>query len=71
MIGQVVGIYIDERYVVDGVVDTGAMQPIARMGYMDYAVVRPDTVFTVNRPEMNADGSIANTAPEAWDGAYR
>lgn len=71
VIGEVVGIYIDERFIVDGVVDTGAMQPIARMGYMDYAVVRPDTVFTLNRPEMNPDGSIAEATPEAWDGAYR
>ena len=71
VLGQVVGIYIDETYIKDGIVDTGAMQPIARMGYMDYAVVRPDTVFTVNRPEMNEDGSIANATPDGWDGAYR
>lgn len=71
VIGQVVGIYIDERFINDGIVDTGAMQPIARMGYMEYAVVRPETVFSVNRPEMNEDGTIANATPGTWDGAYR
>jgi hypothetical protein len=26
------------------------MRPIARLGYMDYAVVTPETVFSINRP---------------------
>ena len=37
-IGQVVAIYIDDAYIKDGRVDTGAMQPIARLGYMDVSV---------------------------------
>jgi flavin reductase (DIM6/NTAB) family NADH-FMN oxidoreductase RutF len=48
--GQVVGVYIDDTFVKDGLVDTGAMRPIARLGYMDYAVVTPETVFSINRP---------------------
>ena len=48
--GQVVGVYIDDRFIKDGIVDTGAMRPIARLGYMDYAVVTPETVFSINRP---------------------
>ena len=48
--GQVVGIHIDDRFVKDGMVDTGAMRPIARLGYMDYAVVTPETVFSIDRP---------------------
>ena len=71
VIGEVVGIYIDDRYINDGMVDTGAMQPIARMGYMEYAVVKPDTVFDINRPVMNPDGTIAETQSGAWDGVYR
>ena len=55
----------------DGLVDTGAMQPIARMGYMQYAVVKPETVFNINRPEMNPDGTIADAQSGAWDGIYR
>ena len=50
MFGQVVGIYIDDSFIKDGIVDTGAMRPIARLGYMDYAVVTPETVFSINRP---------------------
>jgi flavin reductase (DIM6/NTAB) family NADH-FMN oxidoreductase RutF len=48
--GYVVGIYIDDSFIKDGLVDTGAMRPIARLGYMDYAVVTPETVFSINRP---------------------
>ncbi len=70
VIGQVVGIYIDDAYIKDGMVDTGAMQPIARMGYMEYAVVRPDTVFTLNRPQVDADGQV-QAPPKQWDGVYR
>lgn len=69
--GQVVGIYIDESFIKDGMVDTGAMRPIARMGYMDYAVVTPETVFTLNRPVVDPDGNVANPSAEAWDGQYR
>ena len=57
-IGRVVAIYIDDNYIKDGRVDTAAMQPVARLGYMDYAVVRPDTVFSLNRPQVAADGSV-------------
>ena len=47
--GQVVGVHVDERFIVDGRVDTAAMKPIARCGYRgDYAVV--DRLF-----EMLAD----------------
>ena len=48
--GLVVGVHIDDRFIKDGIVDTGAMRPIARLGYMDYAVVTPETVFSINRP---------------------
>jgi flavin reductase (DIM6/NTAB) family NADH-FMN oxidoreductase RutF len=69
--GHVVAIYIDEAYVKDGVVDTGAMRPLARMGYMDYAVVRPETVITLNRPIATADKQSATVQPGPWDGVYR
>src|SRR5262245_30718074 len=48
--GQVVGIYIDDAFIKDGLVDTGAMRPIARLGYMDYGVLNPENVFSINRP---------------------
>tara|TARA_R110000824_G_scaffold118105_1_gene270281 strand:+ start:247 stop:843 length:597 start_codon:yes stop_codon:yes gene_type:complete len=46
--GEVVGIHIDDRFIIDGMVDTAAMKPIARLGYHDYAVV--DEVFSLKRP---------------------
>ena len=52
-----VGIYIDDDFVKDGMVDTGAMRPIARLGYMDYAVVTPNSVFSIERP--TADEAMA------------
>jgi flavin reductase (DIM6/NTAB) family NADH-FMN oxidoreductase RutF len=49
VVGQVVGVHIDERYVRDGRVDTAAIRPIARCGYLgDYAVV--DELFEMLRP---------------------
>jgi flavin reductase (DIM6/NTAB) family NADH-FMN oxidoreductase RutF len=50
--GQVVGVYIDDRFVKDGMVDTGAMQPIGRLGYMDYSVVSQQSIFAINRPSV-------------------
>lgn len=50
--GRVVGIHVDERVLTDGLVDMKKLRPIARLGYMDYAVV--DEVFTMMRPEYEA-----------------
>jgi len=46
--GQVVGVHIDDRFIVDGMLDTAAMKPIARCGYDQYAVV--EAVFSMTRP---------------------
>ena len=46
--GQVVGVHIDDRFIVDGLLDTAAMKPIARCGYDQYAVV--EEVFSMRRP---------------------
>jgi flavin reductase (DIM6/NTAB) family NADH-FMN oxidoreductase RutF len=46
--GQVVGIHIDDRFIVDGRLDTAAMKPIARCGYDEYAVV--ESLFSMQRP---------------------
>jgi flavin reductase (DIM6/NTAB) family NADH-FMN oxidoreductase RutF len=50
VIGQVVGVHLDEQFVTaDGQVDTAALAPIARCGYTDeYAVV--DQLFRMARP---------------------
>jgi len=69
--GMVVGIYIDDAYIQDGLVRTGQMRPIARLGYMDYSVVTPESVFSLNRPVASRDGLTAELVPGPWDGAYR
>lgn len=71
VIGEVVAVYIDDQYIHDGIVDTGAMRPLARLGYMDYAVVSPESMFTLNRPTASADGQRAEVQPGPWDGVYR
>jgi flavin reductase (DIM6/NTAB) family NADH-FMN oxidoreductase RutF len=47
---EVVGIHIDDRFIVDGLVDTAAMRPIARAGYREYFVATPETKFAMTRP---------------------
>ena len=51
VIGQVIGIHIDDRFLVDGLLDTAAMRPIARAGYRDYFVSTPETRFSITRPK--------------------
>ena len=43
VLGQVVGVYIDDEALIDGRVDITKLRPIARLGYRDYAVI--DEVF--------------------------
>jgi flavin reductase (DIM6/NTAB) family NADH-FMN oxidoreductase RutF len=51
VIGQVVGVHIDDRFIVDGLVDTGAMLPIMRAGYHDYFTALPEGKFSMRRPK--------------------
>jgi flavin reductase (DIM6/NTAB) family NADH-FMN oxidoreductase RutF len=46
--GRVIGVYIDDRFIKDGRLDTAAMKPIARCGYDEYAVV--ERMFAMTRP---------------------
>jgi flavin reductase (DIM6/NTAB) family NADH-FMN oxidoreductase RutF len=69
--GFVVAVYIDEGFVKDGLVDTGAMRPVARLGYMDYAVVTPETTVTFTRPHVSDDRRSATVPVGPWDGVYR
>ena len=48
VIGQVVGIFIDDDFVKDGRFDTAGANPIARCGYSDYAEVT--SLFSLQRP---------------------
>ncbi|QPC41292.1 flavin reductase family protein [Kaustia mangrovi] len=53
VLGKVVGIHIDDSYIRNGLVDTAAMKPIARCGYMDYAVVTE--LFQMRRPDVDGE----------------
>jgi flavin reductase (DIM6/NTAB) family NADH-FMN oxidoreductase RutF len=49
VIGQVVGIHLDESAIVDGAVDTAQLRPVARLGGpADYAVIQE--IFRMVRP---------------------
>lgn len=48
VLGQVVGIYMDDALIKDGRFDTAGANPIARCGYADYAEV--DHLFSITRP---------------------
>jgi flavin reductase (DIM6/NTAB) family NADH-FMN oxidoreductase RutF len=49
VIGEVIGIYIDDALIVDGRVDIARARPIARLGYRDYTVV--DEIFSLRYPK--------------------
>jgi flavin reductase (DIM6/NTAB) family NADH-FMN oxidoreductase RutF len=48
VLGQVVGVHIDDAVIVGDKVDVTKVKPIARLGYGDYAVI--DEVFELSRP---------------------
>jgi len=48
VIGQVVGVYIDDALIVDDRIKIDRAKPIARHGYMDYSVVTE--LFRLERP---------------------
>ena len=48
--GEVVGIHISDDVIVDGVLDISRIHPLARLGYMDYAIV--EEVFAMKRPTL-------------------
>ena len=49
ILGEVVGVHMNDACLVDGRFDVTTFQPLARLGYRDYAVV--DNIFTLDRPD--------------------
>lgn len=50
-LGEVVAIHIDKRLIVDGVYQTALAHPVLRAGRTgDYAEIRPDVMFEMQRP---------------------
>jgi flavin reductase (DIM6/NTAB) family NADH-FMN oxidoreductase RutF len=48
VIGQVVGIYIDDDVIANGAVDLLKIRPLSRLGYLDYTSITE--VFSLDRP---------------------
>jgi len=59
--GQVVGIHIDERFIKDGLLDTGAMMPISRAGYQEFFVTTAEARFFVNFGEAHKTHADSET----------
>lgn len=53
VIGQVLGIHINDDFITNGRFDTAAANPLARCGYRDYASI--ESVFEIMRP---TDGTV-------------
>lgn len=48
VVGEVVGVHIDEAFLTDGLFDTVKAGNVSRLGYMDYAAI--NEVFSMRRP---------------------
>ena len=51
VLGQVVGIHIDDDIITDGIVDVHKMELIARLGYLDYAKIESENIVALPRPD--------------------
>ena len=60
ILGQVVAIHIDDRFIRDGRVDAESMRHLSRLGYFDFTAVRD--VFEVAWPE-GYNGGIMSVVP--------
>jgi flavin reductase (DIM6/NTAB) family NADH-FMN oxidoreductase RutF len=52
VIGEVVGVHIDDAMLVDGKLDVTRYAPVSRLGYRDYAAVHE--VFALSRPGQSS-----------------
>lgn len=68
---EVISIYIDDQFIKDGKIDTATMQPVSRLGYMDYSVTNESNMFSLNRPAVANDGKTATLDDKPWDGTYK
>jgi len=63
VLGEVVGVHIDDSVIVNGLVDVTRMQPLARLGYMDFCAV--NELFAIQRPAVPGPEASAEDAPPA------
>lgn len=50
IIGEVVGVHISDDVLTDGFVDIEKLRPVAKLGYLDYAVIA--SRFTMPKPDL-------------------
>ena len=50
IVGQVVGIHVDDAVITDGIIDVRKLNPLARLGYLDYATLDLDNIFAMRPP---------------------
>ena len=43
--GEVVGVYIDDEFINEGLFDASKARPLVRLGYMNYGVVGEENTF--------------------------
>ncbi len=53
VIGEVVGVHIDDHILTDGLVDITKAKPVTRLGYMDYATT--ESVYQMFRPRWTEE----------------
>lgn len=53
VVGQVIGVHINDDYLKDGLFDIVKAGNVARLGYMDYA--RVDEIFSMRRPRWERE----------------
>jgi flavin reductase (DIM6/NTAB) family NADH-FMN oxidoreductase RutF len=63
IIGEVVGVHIDDALIVNGLVDVTRMPPLARLGYMDFCAV--NELFAIQRPAVPGPEASVEDAPPA------
>ena len=69
VIGRVVGVHIDDSVLTNGKIDVSKTQPIARMGYYEYAVVREKFEMIIPGDKnmlYGLEGSVRGNR-EAWE----
>ena len=49
VVGQVVGIHVSDEVIVDGKIDIQKVNPLSRLGYLDYSTL--GDVFPITRPD--------------------
>ena len=64
--GEVVGVYIDDSFIKNGLFDASKARPLVRLGYMNYGIVGEENTFTKNRPELDDKRKFKEVKRVGW-----